>query len=476
MATEVKLPELGENIESGNVVKLLVSVGQKIDQDQPVLELETDKATIEVPSPIAGTVQQILVQEGAKAQVGQAVITVEEGAEAKPAPKKKESKKAAKAETTKQAEEPRQQKEDTAAAKKSDIEPAVSEEPAQSSTATEETPAKLQSTQETAEKEEEKEPEIEVHEATVYHPSSAPASKVVAASPSVRRIAREIGIDIADVAGSGSGGRITVEDVKDFARQLHRGGTAAPGKASAAPGLPDFARWGQIDRQPMSNIREKTAERMAIAWSNVPQVTQYDRADISRLEEYRKNFSEKAESSGGKLTVTAVLLKVIASALKNFPQFNASIDMQGRTIIYKKYYHIGVAIDTDRGLLVPVIRDVDRKNIIQLSVELTHVAERARSRKLTLEEMQGGTFTITNLGGIGGTNFSPIVNYPEVAILGISRSSIEPILQNGKFEPRTMLPLSLSYDHRLIDGADAARFLRWVCEAVRDPFLIALEG
>ena len=215
---------------------------------------------------------------------------------------------------------------------------------------------------------------------------------------------------------------------------------------------------------------------MAIAWANVPQVTQFDKADVTRLEEYRKNFGAKAEAAGGKLTVTAVLIKVIASALKNFPQFNASLDITRKDIVYKKYYHIGVAVDTDRGLLVPVIRDVDRKNILQLSVELTQMAERARNRKLSLEEMQGGTFTITNLGGIGGTAFSPIVNFPEVAILGISRSNVEPFYTNGSFEPRTMLPLSLSYDHRIIDGADAARFLRWVCDAIRDPFLVALEG
>jgi pyruvate dehydrogenase E2 component (dihydrolipoamide acetyltransferase) len=289
-------------------------------------------------------------------------------------------------------------------------------------------------------------------------------------------VAREIGIDVADVPGSGPGGRITAEDVKEFARQLHRGGSVAAGGPMIAPALPDFSRWGQIERKPLSNIREKTAERMAIAWSNVPQVTQFDKADITRLEEYRKNFGTKAEAAGGKLTVTAVLLKVVASALKNFPQFNASIDIARKDIVYKKYFHVGVAVDTDRGLLVPVIRDVDRKNILQLSVELTQLAERARNRKLSLEEMQGGSFTITNLGGIGGTNFSPIVNFPEVAILGISRSSIEPVYTDGSFEPRTMLPLSLSYDHRIIDGADAARFLRWICEAIRDPFLVALEG
>ena len=478
MATEVKLPELGENIDSGTVVKLLVTVGQKIDQDQPVMELETDKATIEVPSPSAGTVKEIRVAEGAKAQVGETVMVLEDGAEAaQPAKKKSGTKgKAPKVEAAKEEKTPEPKKDE--APTESDLEPARSEGAQTEEQAAPAEPAPSKVEKEPAEAEpESEEPEIDIHEATIYHPVSAGPAKAVAASPSVRRVAREIGIEVADVPGSGPSGRITVEDVKEFARQLHRGGGAAPaGAVHAAPSLPDFSRWGQIERKPMSNIREKTAERMAIAWSNVPQVTQYDKADITKLEEYRKNFGAKAEAAGGKLTVTAVLLKVMASALKNFPEFNASIDISKKDIVYKKYFHIGVAVDTDRGLLVPVIRDVDRKNILQLSVELTQMAERARNKKLSLDEMQGGSFTITNLGGIGGTNFSPIVNFPEVAILGISRSNVEPVYENGEFEPRTLLPLSLSYDHRIIDGANAARFLRWVCDALRDPFLMALEG
>ena len=226
----------------------------------------------------------------------------------------------------------------------------------------------------------------------------------------------------------------------------------------------------------MNNVRRKTAERMSYAWSTVPQVTQYDKADVTTLEELRKRYGQRAEEAGGKLTVTAVALRVVASALKIFPQFAASIDAGRNEIIYKKYFHIGVAVDTDRGLLVPVIRDVDKKNIVELSVELAHAAEKARNRKLALEDMEGGVFTITNLGGIGGTAFSPIVNAPEVAILGISRARMEPVLVNGTFQSRMMLPVSLSYDHRLIDGADAARFLRWVAEALEQPFLLSIEG
>jgi pyruvate dehydrogenase E2 component (dihydrolipoamide acetyltransferase) len=469
MATEVKLPELGENIESGNVVKLLVSVGQKIDQDQPVLELETDKATIEVPSPVAGSVKEIRVEEGAKAQVGQTVLVVEESAETE-APSKQKADEKAPSKGRKQKPAPKEMDFEAGRSESKNVAPEKAQEPEMK------TPARAEEAAGIPESRQTQEPPAESKEGFITPSVEVFPAKIVPASPSVRRIAREIGIDIADVPGTGPGGRISVDDVKNFARQLHRGGSAFAGQTISAPALPDFSRWGKIERQTMSNIREKTAERMAIAWNNVPAVTQYDKADITKLEEYRKSFSAKAELAGGRLTVTAVLLKMIASALKNFPQFNSSIDTVKKEVIYKKYYHIGVAVDTDRGLLVPVIRDVDRKNILQLSAELTQVAEKARNRKLSLEEMQGGTFTITNLGGIGGTAFSPIVNYPEVAILGVSRASIEPVFSNGQFQPRTMLPLSLSYDHRIIDGADAARFLRWVCEAVQDPFLVALEG
>ncbi|HSP06157.1 MAG TPA: 2-oxo acid dehydrogenase subunit E2, partial [Acidobacteriota bacterium] len=294
------------------------------------------------------------------------------------------------------------------------------------------------------------------------------------AAPSVRRFAREIGVDIQQVRGSGPRGRISVDDVKRFARTRNK--EAAAAGPMALPPLPDFTKWGEVERKPMSSVRLKTAQNMSIAWNAVPRVTQYDKADITDLEEHRKRFSKKVETAGGKLTITAILLKVVASALKTFPQFNSTVDMARQELVYKKYCNIGVAVDTDRGLLVPVIRDADKKNILQLSVELNEMAEKARNKKLSLEEMQGGTFTITNLGGIGGTAFSPIVNYPEVAILGISRSSLEPVYIDGKLEPRLMMPFSLSYDHRVIDGADGARFVRWIAEALKDPFLLALEG
>ena len=313
----------------------------------------------------------------------------------------------------------------------------------------------------------------EVQAVQQHVPAGIPGRHAPAA-PSVRKLAREIGIDVNQVTGSGPGGRISIEDVKRHAKRLN---TERPATPAAVPvSLPDFAKWGEIERQAMSNVRLKTAQQLARAWSNVPQVTQFDKADITDLEEHRKRLGQRVELAGGKLTVTAVLVKVVASGLKSFPQFNASIDMAKNEIILKKYYNIGIAVDTDRGLLVPVIRDADSKNIVQLSKDLAELAEKARTKKLTLEEMQGGTFTITNLGGIGGTGFSPIVNHPEVAILGVSRSSVEAIHKDGQFVPRIMLPLSLSYDHRLIDGADAARFLRWIAEALQDPFLLALEG
>jgi pyruvate dehydrogenase E2 component (dihydrolipoamide acetyltransferase) len=312
--------------------------------------------------------------------------------------------------------------------------------------------------------------------------ASAPAEQVAqedggpsaAAAPSVRRLARELGVSIDQVIGLGPGGRITEDDVKAHTRQIVlkagavRGGERTP--------LPDFSRWGEIERKPMSGIRRKTAEHLSQAWSTIPHVTQHDRADMSQLELFRKKYEKQVEEAGGVLTVTAILLKIVAAALKMFPQFTSAVEMAAQEIIYRKYVHIGVAVDTDRGLLVPVIRAADTKNIVELSTELKQLAEKARAHKLALEEMQGGTFTITNLGGFGGTYFSPIINWPEVAILGVSRASIRPVFVDDGFEPRLLLPLSLSYDHRAIDGADAIRFLRWIVEALEQPMLMSLLG
>jgi pyruvate dehydrogenase E2 component (dihydrolipoamide acetyltransferase) len=283
----------------------------------------------------------------------------------------------------------------------------------------------------------------------------------------VRRLARELGIDIRRVQGSGPGGRITEEDVKTFVRA--RPGTGA---AEAVP-LPDLTKWGEVERKPMSNVRRVTAERLSAAW-RAPHVTQHDQADITDLDALRQKYASRAEAAGGKLTITAILVKVLAEAMTRFPQFNASIDPDANEIVYRKYVNVGVAVDTERGLLVPVIRDAHRKSIIELSVEVADAARKARDRKLGPDDMSGGGMSITNLGGIGGTSFTPIINAPEVAILGVSRGAMQPVWNGTAFAPRLILPLSLSYDHRLIDGADAARFLRWVCEAVEQPLLLVL--
>ncbi|MPN03520.1 Dihydrolipoyllysine-residue acetyltransferase component of pyruvate dehydrogenase complex [bioreactor metagenome] len=240
--------------------------------------------------------------------------------------------------------------------------------------------------------------------------------------------------------------------------------------------LPDFSKFGETEKVSMSNIRQKTAEHLSYAWHTIPHVTQFDKADITQLEEFRKSYAKTAEKFGVKLTVTAILVKIISSAMKAFPQFNASVDMQNKSIIYKKYFNIGIAVDTEFGLIVPVIKNADKLNIIEISKEINTLAEKARTKKAGIADMQGGCFTITNLGGIGGTAFTPIINAPEVAILGVSKGSIEPVYIDGKFEPRLMLPLSLSYDHRIIDGADAIRFLRWVIEALENPMKLIIEG
>jgi pyruvate dehydrogenase E2 component (dihydrolipoamide acetyltransferase) len=294
----------------------------------------------------------------------------------------------------------------------------------------------------------------------------------VAASPSVRRYARELGVGIADVPGSGPGGRISRDDVTAYVKQVMTSGGPAGGAVRQAP-LPDFTKWGAVDVRPMSNIRRKTAEHLTAAW-RAPHVTNHDKADVTAVEEFRKAHAARVEAEGGKLTVTAIVIKILALAIEKFPQFASSVDMPNESIIVKKYCHIGVAVDTPNGLLVPVIRDANKKSITQIAVDLTRLSQKARDKKLSLDEMAGGVFSVTNLGGIGGTSFTPIINQPEVAILGLSRTSIEAVWQDGQFVPKPMLPLSLSYDHRVIDGADAARFLRFVADALEEPMSVYL--
>jgi len=448
--SEFTLPELGENISQGDLVRLMVSPGSQISAGEPVMELETDKAVVEVPSSVTGTVKDVLVKQGEKVKVGQVIFTLQAGATTSTHAHQPTRADQSHEEESRMAFQAAIQSEG-----KTEEQALPPEQPRAASVATFSMPIDLD------------------RSAGVEHRGPIPAA------PHVRRLAREIGVDIHKVPGKGPGGRISEDDVKVYAKSLLA--SVESGRAFTAthlrqPKLPDFSKWGKIERVSMRGVRRKTAEHLWEAWSAIPHVTQNDKADITELEHLRARFGPKVAEAGGKMTVTAIALKVCASALKIFPQFNASIDMDCEEIVYKQFINIGVAVDTDRGLLVPVIRDVDKKNIVELAAELTQMSVKARDKKLTPADMEGGTFTITNLGGIGGTGFSPIVNYPEVAILGLSRSGMEPVWMNNKFEPRLVLPLSLSYDHRLIDGADAARFLRWIAEAFEQPFLLSVQG
>ncbi|MCZ6795820.1 MAG: dihydrolipoamide acetyltransferase family protein, partial [Planctomycetota bacterium] len=295
------------------------------------------------------------------------------------------------------------------------------------------------------------------------------------AALATRRLARQLGVDLHGIRGSGPAGRITQEDVKAHVKQRLRGDGAAPAPSAEAPPLPDFSEWGEIERQPLKGIRRATAQQMSLAWHVVPHVNQFDEADITELEAARRRYDGARPEGAPKVTVTALMLKAVVAALKTFPQFNSSLDTAAGELVFKRYYHIGVAVDTEHGLIVPVIRDADRKPVVELARELGDLADRARRRKLELSEMKGGTFTVTNLGGIGGTAFTPIVNYPEVAILGMARSREVPVVRDGNVVTRRVLPLCLSYDHRVIDGADGARFVRHLVRLLEEPFHFILE-
>jgi pyruvate dehydrogenase E2 component (dihydrolipoamide acetyltransferase) len=297
----------------------------------------------------------------------------------------------------------------------------------------------------------------------------------IPAAPSVRALARELGVDLHRVSGSGPGGRLTRDDVKAHAKQLIQSGSGAPAAGPGpAPALPDFSTHGEVEIVPLDPVRRRTAQAMATSWAAVPHVTQHDRADVTQLEALRRKLNTRPETREEPLTLTAVLVKIAAAALRRFPRFNASIDVAGDRVVLKKYVHVGVAVDTERGLLVPVIREVDRLGLLEVSRSLRDLAERARARRVRPEELRGATFTVSNLGGLGTTYFTPIVHWPEVAILGVGRAEILAVHEDGQFQPRRILPLSLSYDHRLIDGADAARFLRWIAEALEQPLLLLL--
>ena len=546
MSKEFKLPELGENIESADVLNVLITVGDRIELEQSVIEIETDKATIEVPSNVAGIIKKLSVKPGDNIKVGQTIMTVDETSGTAKSEKKEEEikEKFSTTEGTTKEEKPKKRKTQTTKeevinytlpdlgenidfadvlavlVKEGDsVEVDQSLLEIETDKATIEVPSTINGiivkvmvkegdkpkvgdvifkikTSDVGKKAKPKkeEPKEQVREKkveTIIDPSKGEVDKnrpgkidhqppitkgAAPAAPSVRRLARELGVDINKIKGSGSAGRISLSDVKAYVKNLNENRTATTSTGIIQEKLPDFSKYGDIEKVSMTKIRKVTAKHLSYAWSTIPHVTQFDKADITVLEKARKAFNPKVEEAGGKLTVTSILIKVLTAALKKFSTFNCSIDMEKQEIIYKKYYNIGIAVDTENGLMVPVIKNTDTKNLTELSVEMGQLAKKARDRKISLEELQGGSITITNLGGIGGTYFTPIVNSPEVAILGVSRGGHEPIYKDGMFNPRLMLPLSLSYDHRIIDGADAARFLRWVCEALEDPMKILIES
>jgi pyruvate dehydrogenase E2 component (dihydrolipoamide acetyltransferase) len=419
---DVKLPKLGEGAESGVVVSLAVKEGDQITKGQTIIELENEKAVAAIPSSAAGVVRKINVKQGDRITAGQ-VILVLEGGNGAPA-----------------------------------AIPAAEPKVTEAKTARPPKPARG-------------EPEEAQEDFDKSEPAETAASKAgfaPPASPSVRKLAREIGVDLRRVHGSDAGGRISIADIRAYIQKLQH--QADRPKAAAAPQAAptptpqpkaeqvDFSQWGPITKKPLAPIRQTIARRMVENAVSIPHVTQFDEADITALTELRKKHAQDYEKKGARLTLTSFALKAVASTLKKFPLFNCSLDEVTNELVFKAYYHIGLAVDTEQGLLVPVIRDVDKKDLLQLSKEIQELAEKARARKVSLEEMKGGTFTISNQGGIGGGHFTPIINKPEVAILGLGRGSLKPVVRGKNIEPRLMMPIGLSYDHRVIDGGEAARF------------------
>jgi len=426
---EVRLPALGEGIEGGTIVSVALKPGDSVKKDQELFTIETDKASVQLPCPVDGRVEEIKVKPGDKINVGDvvAVLSTLQGAALAP-------------QTAAHATAPK-----SAASSVQQTEPAA---------ATATAPVRIGSE------------------------NGKNGAAPIPAGPATRRLARELGVNLQDVPGSARGGRVTIDDVKAFTRRKMTQPAPAPSSvgATAIPPLPDFSKYGPIEKKTLTNIRRKIAENLTIAWHVAPAVTQFDLADITELEAGRKRIVEGLPKGSAKVTMTVLAVKAVVSALKEFPNFNSSLDMATGVQILKRYYHIGIAVDTERGLVVPVIRDADKKSIRDLAKDIAELAEKARAGKLALDEMRGGTFTITNLGGIGGTAFSPIINYPEVAILGMSRSSLQPVIREGKVEPRLMLPLCLTYDHRVVDGADGARFTTRLVQLFSDPIQLLMES
>jgi len=409
---DVKLPKLGEGADSGVVVNIFVKEGDMVAKDQAILELENEKAVASIPSTGAGVVAKVHVKAGDRVGVGARLITITESGQSAAAPI-------------------------AAAAPK----------PAAKKTVAQAAPEPEEADDESAEVEE------EISDADV------------AASPSIRKMARELGINLGKIRGSESGGRIVIGDVRAYIQRLVKAAAkpATVAASAVAPAKPapvqiDFSQWGPVSKKPVTPLRKVIARRMAESWNSVPRVTQFDDADFTKLGELRKKFAVAYEAKGVKLTLTPFILKAVAETLKKHPTFNSSLDEVANEIVIKEYIHLGIAVDTDQGLMVPVIRDVDKKSLLDLAKELEALAAKARDRKITADEMKGGTFTISNQGAIGGAHFTPIINLPEVAILGLGRGAMKPVVREGKVEVRMMTPLGLSYDHRVVDGGAAARF------------------
>ncbi len=425
---DVKLPKLGEGSESGVVVNVFVKEGDTLAKEQAILELENEKAVASIPSPGAGTVTHVYVKPGDKVSVGQRLIALgETGAEppAKPAPGKATD----------------------SAAPAPEPEAAASHPP---------TGAAAESKEEVQ---------------TAAEPDSDAPTHPPAASPTIRRLAKDLGIDLSRIRGSERGGRIVMGDLRNYIARLQRLATEAgqgARKPKAAVEAVDFSKWGPVTVKPLSPLRQTIARRMAESWEAVPRVTQFDEADTTRVAALRQRYKPAYEGKGVKLTLTPFLMKAVAETLHKHPALNASLDATGANLVFKSYVHLGVAVDTEAGLMVPVLRDADKKSMLEIARELDDLARKARERKLSAEDMKGGTFTISNQGGIGGTHFTPIVNLPEVAILGVGRGTVKPAWIDGKVEPRAVMPLALSYDHRAIDGGTAVRFITDLVKALEE--------
>jgi len=470
MLKDVKIPEISENVTSGTIVEVLVAKGDNVAVDDVLVEMETEKAVVEIPSPYAGTVKEVLVAAGDEKNVGDVFMKIDVANEE--AEEEGEAPGAPPAETGGEEEK-------KVSAKGEDAEEDAEASPGAEEARPEEKAAEGEAAAEAREETSAEAPPAEGEAAASEAPKEKP-TRPAPAAPSVRRFARELGVDIHAVPGSGHDGRISQADVSAYVKQRMEGkapvakeageGTQTP----SPPPLPDFSRWGAVRTEKLATVRRLTAENTSTSWRIVPQVTQFDEADITDLQAFLDRHAKQAEKQGGKLTVTAVLMKVCAVALQRYPRFNASIDLEKERLIYKDYVHIGLAVDTERGLLVPVVRDVQKKGILELAAEIVDTAQRARNKKTKPDEFEGGTFTISNQGSIGGTAFTPVVVWPQAAILGISRARRTLVERDGDIQARTILPLCVSYDHRIVDGADAARFLDFICRSLEQGLTLLL--